>query len=668
MASAASAALTPASNTATSLNFLYQNNLNITDNTNHISALLLDTMPYASAEAACASLHETLLTKTALEHYAADFKPQLAYTSNMNYAKGWAYYIKDGIVVVDEGEPLQFKSLIAGAKTQLPVLCTQSGNSTVTSANKIRIAAGGNTYTGIRDQKAFKFLGIPYGNYTERWTHSKQLTATGVNYDSTAAGPICLQYGQGSEYCLYLNIWTPYIPKAGSKANLRPVHFWIHGGGFVNGAGSNSDASDLASREDIVTVTINYRLGTLGFLAVPGVLTGNYGIGDQITALDWVVKNIAKFGGDPGLITINGQSAGAGSVRTLLGSPKAIGKFASAIAMSNLGGGVNIGLSGNYGTTYSEYYTIDQSYAATSYIFASVNCTQPSLSLKVACLRAYKGDFTPIGSDARYVVQDNNIVVTPHLELTKRNPNTAHVPIIFGVTENDGASLNTYNRTCTTPVSCIAADTYITPEWAQRIIDSGLFPYYSTGDTAADSFNVSQRIVTDTTFRCIDQATTYAAATSNAVKVAYYYEAVRTYPSAAYNPNDVNVSGTISPTYPYGNPATPYYKVHSSDVPNIFGGVVPLRDENDLKTLQVTMNYFANFMRTGNPNPETWYLKARNYTDVLKAVQKSGKWNPVTSTDGPAAYLDYPPRFGGFVDRVQCAWLNTSVSFYFDGR
>ena len=111
----------------------------------------------------------------------------------MNYAKGWAYYIQDAIVEVDEGEPLLFKKLRTSARTKLPVLCTQSGKGTVANSNKITVATGGNTYTGYRDSKSFRFLGIPYANFTQRWTYSKLLTDKGVNYDATAPGPICSQ-------------------------------------------------------------------------------------------------------------------------------------------------------------------------------------------------------------------------------------------------------------------------------------------------------------------------------------------------------------------------------------------------------------------------------------------------------------------------------------------
>lgn len=102
----------------------------------------------------------------------------------------------------------------------------------------------------------------------------------------------------GSEDCLFLNIWTPSLPAPSSnKSALKPVMFWIHGGAFTGGSGSIYDGSALVSRGDVVVVTINYRLATLGFLALnDGVTNGNYGLGDQVTALDWIIQHIADFG------------------------------------------------------------------------------------------------------------------------------------------------------------------------------------------------------------------------------------------------------------------------------------------------------------------------------------------------------------------------------------
>src|SRR6202140_4332230 len=140
-----------------------------------------------------------------------------------------------------------------------------------------------------------------------------------------------------SEDCLNLNLWTP-----GLDGERRPVMVWIHGGGFTIGAGSQEiyDGSVLARRGDVVVVTINYRLGPLGFLRLCDITngripsSGNEGLLDQVAALEWVRDNIAEFGGDPGNVTIFGESAGGMSVGALLAMPSARGLFHKAIPQS----------------------------------------------------------------------------------------------------------------------------------------------------------------------------------------------------------------------------------------------------------------------------------------------------------------------------------------------
>ena len=143
--------------------------------------------------------------------------------------------------------------------------------------------------------------------------------------------------GEQSEDCLYLNVWTPAL-----DGKRRPVMVWIHGGAFTIGSGSQSlyDGSVLARRGDAVVVTVNYRLGPLGFLRLADVTngkipaTGSEGMLDQVAALEWVRDNIAEFGGDPGNVTIFGESAGGMSVGTLLAMPAARGLFHKAIPQS----------------------------------------------------------------------------------------------------------------------------------------------------------------------------------------------------------------------------------------------------------------------------------------------------------------------------------------------
>jgi para-nitrobenzyl esterase len=146
-----------------------------------------------------------------------------------------------------------------------------------------------------------------------------------------------MDVGAMDEDCLYLNVYTPALDAA-----ARPVMVWIHGGGFVIGSSSQPvyDARPLAGRGDVVVVTLNYRIGPLGFLYLADLCpelagaTANAGIRDQLAALEWVRDNIAAFGGDPDNVTIFGESAGGMSVGTLLGMPSARGLFARAIAQS----------------------------------------------------------------------------------------------------------------------------------------------------------------------------------------------------------------------------------------------------------------------------------------------------------------------------------------------
>jgi len=206
---------------------------------------------------------------------------------------------------------------------------------------------------GTAKKSLFIFKGIPYatppvGNL--RWMPPKPLQSWNGAREAKHYGAISPQNlmpendfapsfkdQKQSEDCLYLNIWTP-----GLDNERRPVFFWIHGGAFILGAGTENflEEGALAKRGDIVVVSINYRLGALGFLNLNEITngkipaTGNEGILDQIAALEWVQENIEAFGGDPENITISGFSAGGMSVGTLLGMPKAQGKFHKALNRS----------------------------------------------------------------------------------------------------------------------------------------------------------------------------------------------------------------------------------------------------------------------------------------------------------------------------------------------
>jgi para-nitrobenzyl esterase len=195
------------------------------------------------------------------------------------------------------------------------------------------------------------FKGLPYALppvKSRRWRPPVPMPTWRGVFEATHFGPACYQPAIDSssiyawkgmpmsENCLSLNIWAP------AKASGAPVLVWIHGGALVTGSGADPlyDGTALA-KSGLVVVSINYRLGVLGYLAHPGLsaesprgISGNYGLLDQIAALRWVKDNIAAFGGNPANVTIAGESAGALSVMYLMASPAARGLFTKAISQS----------------------------------------------------------------------------------------------------------------------------------------------------------------------------------------------------------------------------------------------------------------------------------------------------------------------------------------------
>lgn len=199
-----------------------------------------------------------------------------------------------------------------------------------------------------RDAGITAFEGIPYSAPPVgalRWRPPRPVAPWPGVRKADHFGPICPQpHGQPGqpmdENCLYINVWTG----ASSSSERRPVMVWIHGGGFFEGSGSDpvTDGTGLA-RKGVVLVTFNYRLGPLGFLATPQLSlesahrsSGDYGLLDEIAALQWVKRNIAGFGGDPDNVTVFGHSAGAGSVNFLSISPLAKGLFQRGLAESQV--------------------------------------------------------------------------------------------------------------------------------------------------------------------------------------------------------------------------------------------------------------------------------------------------------------------------------------------
>ena len=239
------------------------------------------------------------------------------------------------------------------------------GFSTMTNADPLKVKTEQGKVVGktINNGKVRAFMGLPYAAPPVgdlRWKAPQPPAKWKGDRDATKYGAHCaqgrvfddmvFQDAGPSEDCLFLNVYVPADAKEKSKL---PVMFWIHGGGYSGGGSSEPRHNgDFLPTKGVVVVTINYRLGVFGFLVTDELAkegngsAGNYGLLDMVAALQWVKSNIGKFGGDPGNVTIFGESAGSFAVSTLMASPMSQGLFHKAIGESgaafpsalNLGG------------------------------------------------------------------------------------------------------------------------------------------------------------------------------------------------------------------------------------------------------------------------------------------------------------------------------------------
>ena len=315
---------------------------------------------------------------------------------------------------------------VANAKT--PVVATHSG----------RIAGVQTNDGAVASFKGIPFATPPVGQW--RWRGPKPVSPWKETLNASHFGASCIQ-GPNSEFlpwtkefmyvtpvsedCLFLNIWTA---RPSTTARL-PVLVFIHGGAFASGSGDVPvyDGEALA-RTGMVIVTINYRLGALGFLAHAALTaeskhhsSGNYGLLDQIAALRWVKENISAFGGDVARVTIAGQSAGAMSVADLLASPLAKGLFSAAIADSGIGG---------RGVPMQTLAEAEEASAA----FASAKKAKSIEELRALPSSEFvksSGRFAPIVDG--WVVPENAVTAT------EKKDGGSDVPVITGFQANDAA-------------------------------------------------------------------------------------------------------------------------------------------------------------------------------------------------------------------------------------
>jgi para-nitrobenzyl esterase len=383
-----------------------------------------------------------------------------------------------------------------------------------------------------------------------------------------------------SEDCLYLNVWT----SARSSRKRFPVMVWIHGGGFTGGSGSCAvyDGEEMA-RKGIVFVTINYRLGVFGFLALseltaesPMKVSGNYGLLDQIAALQWIRENIAQFGGDPDNVTIAGQSAGSMSVNMLIASPMAKGLFHKAIAES---GGI---FSGRMMKTLGEG---EKSGSAFLEKTKAANLADLRRMSSADIQKASGG----IGFGGFGPVQDGKIIPLDLPEHFKNGlPND--VPILTGWVTGDGALFGAPSGNVEAFLK-LAKERY--GDKADEFLD--LFPAGSPEQCKA-----SRRKLSLISFAVLSSHELARFSTHKA----YLYQFAHVPPDKPGFPN--------------------YGAFHTSEVPYALHTLHLWKrpwTPSDIELERVVSEYWANFARTGNPNGKG-VPKWQNYNQESGCIQE----------------------------------------------
>lgn len=390
-----------------------------------------------------------------------------------------------------------------------------------------------------------------------------------------------------SEDCLYLNVWAPTAREHGPL----PVMVWIHGGGYTMGAGSQRlyEATDLARRGAVI-VSINYRLGPFGFLAHPQLsaenehgVSGNYGILDQIEALRWVQRNIAAFGGDPNRVTIFGESAGGGSVFSLLSSPLAKGLFHRAIAQS--------GPALNFAHLKKTHYGFQS--AEDAGVEYATSCGAPAGEGQLAALRAMNSDqllkTAPSleGGGARtFTMRANMLKQAPVVDgyvlpddvmtiLTEGRQNP--VPLIVGANK-DEASI--FSLVAVMPKGVEELKAALEKNMGVQLAEE-MFEIYPT-KTASDVRRTVTELMGDFIF--VAPARFVASSMRHAKAPAYMYHFA--HPPAGVTGRSFGAHHGAEVAYVLGN-----LELAGSDV-----------TPNDEEIASALANYWVQFAATGNPN------------------------------------------------------------------
>ncbi len=419
-----------------------------------------------------------------------------------------------------------------------------------------------NENSGITSFKGIPFAAPPVGDL--RWKEpqppapwegileTKEFCASCMQHLAYSRNPWTKEFmvqDSISEDCLFLNIWTP----AETQEEKLPVMVYIHGGGLSEGSGSVAvyDGEEL-SRKGIIVITINYRLGALGFLAHPELTaesshnaSGNYGFLDQVAALKWVQNNIAAFGGDPSRVTISGQSAGAASVNALILSPLASGLFSGAITQS--GTTFSSGLMGARMLSDAEEMGVEFANSKGATSISELRAMSAEDILAVDPNQPGMGRFGGV-VDGYFQVNDRNTVFNEG----KQND----TPFMSGANADETRYMG-----------------------SQGDDFKALYPYSTEEEKAAQVKKAGQEQSRLNTYLWME----YRAKTSNTKSYQYFFERAIPWPE---HPE--------------------FGAFHTAEVPYMFNNmkmvVSHTMEKTDTIVADIMSSYWANFVKTGDPN------------------------------------------------------------------
>ena len=420
----------------------------------------------------------------------------------------------------------------------------------------------------------FVFRGVPYAAPPvgpNRWRAPAAAPSWNGVRDASRFGPSCPQEPMGwnnvdaeraSEDCLSLNIWTPRLGEHDGEAGL-PVMVWLHGGGFAGGSGGNnfSDGTKLM-HHGVIVVTINYRVGVMGFLAHPDLAretaegsTGNYGLMDQVAAFRWVQDNIGRFGGNPANVTAFGQSAGAIAASWLITSDSARGLFHRAILQSGSAFGAGV---------------ITLSRAKAEEVGAQFGAISQLRKLSTKELMKRWQDFeaqAPHEHVADAILDGR---------LFRKQPAKA---LLEGAGKNVGVIAGSNSQEFPADAEVEPLRDYVTKSFGDEAAQALAYYFPNGAARPADPLlgNAGTQMVDDITFRC---PSILAARTADAAWI-YQFEQPRSGELVTGHSHElVYVFGNWGPEWPLKQPMSPA----------------------ELALLDQMQSYWANFARTGDPN------------------------------------------------------------------